>query len=211
MKCKENHPVSGPASREIYMPLIVDKDKVRTDILMAFERCIDSTPMGNVSLRDIAQEAGMSHANLLNYFDSKDDLMVSYVRYVRDYVSGLCYDWFSTHSRKRYKSNLTYMNAFMAYVANGKVGESRPSATMQAYVLAHYNDEIAKVVRDGFEKWFQTVEECLIEIYGEEVGRKEAEVVVILIAGTRLCNYTGSLSGKANNNILGLIDHLISD
>ena len=52
------------------MPLIVDRDKVRIDILMAFERCMKDTPMMNVSLRDIAREAGMSHANLLNYFKS---------------------------------------------------------------------------------------------------------------------------------------------
>ena len=53
------------------MPLIVDKDAVRYDILMAFQRCIDKKPLMNVSLRDIAAEAGMSHPKLLNYFGSK--------------------------------------------------------------------------------------------------------------------------------------------
>lgn len=46
------------------MPLIVDKDAVRRDILMAFQRCMEKKPMAKVSLRDIAAEAGMSHANL---------------------------------------------------------------------------------------------------------------------------------------------------
>ncbi len=101
------------------MPLVVDKDKVRLDILMAFERCVKETPMMNVSLRDIAKEAGMSHANLLNYFESKDDLIVTYCRHTRDYIANGCRNWFKTHSRKRYKSNLSYMNAFMAVVAKG--------------------------------------------------------------------------------------------
>ena len=43
------------------MPLIVDKEAVRMEILMAFQRCIDSKPLTNVSLRDIAAEANMSH------------------------------------------------------------------------------------------------------------------------------------------------------
>ena len=58
------------------MPIIVDRDQIRRDILMAFQRCIERKPMMNVSLRDIAAEAGMSHAKLLNYFESKNDLIL---------------------------------------------------------------------------------------------------------------------------------------
>ena len=65
------------------MPLIVDKAAVREEILMAFQRCIDKKPLMNVSLRDIAAEAGMSHPKLLNYFGSKDELILSYVRGAR--------------------------------------------------------------------------------------------------------------------------------
>ena len=81
------------------MPLIVDKEAVRMEILMAFQRCIDSKPLTNVSLRDIAAEANMSHAKLLNYFDSKEELLVSYVRYTRDYMSQKCLAWFNEHDR----------------------------------------------------------------------------------------------------------------
>ena len=87
------------------MPLIVDKQAVRMDILMAFQRCIDRKPLTNVSLRDIAAEASMSHAKLLNYFDSKEELLVSYVRYTRDYMSEKCVAWFREHDRAEYASN----------------------------------------------------------------------------------------------------------
>ena len=166
------------------MPLIVDREKVRLDILMAFERCMKNTPMMNVSLRDIAKEAGMSHANLLNYFSSKEDLIVSYVRYVRDFVSQIWLEWFATHSRKRYKSNINYLNAFMSYVADNRFGENRPGALAQIYVMTHYNEDIARLVREEFVEWRRVVEKTLTEIYGEEVGKKEAEVMVMLIAGT---------------------------
>ena len=38
------------------MPIIVDKNAVRMEILMAFQRCIDKKPMTSISLRDIAAE-----------------------------------------------------------------------------------------------------------------------------------------------------------
>lgn len=102
------------------MPIIVDREQIRKDILMAFERCIERKPMLSVSLRDIAAEAGMSHAKLLNYFESKNDLVLAYVRYTREYMSEKCSQWFAAHARADYASNLAYMNAFMDYVANAR-------------------------------------------------------------------------------------------
>lgn len=191
------------------MPLIVDKDKVRLDILMAFERCMKETPMMNVSLRDIAKEAGMSHANLLNYFSNKDDLVVSYVRYVRDFVSQICIDWFAKHSRKRYKSNINYLNAFMSYVSENSFGENRPGALAQIYVLTHYNKEIADLVRKEFQQWRSVMETVLVGIYGEEVGKKEAEAMVILIVGTLICNYCDVHTGRIQDSIVSQFGPLL--
>lgn len=176
---------------------------------MAFERCMKETPMMNVSLRDIAKEAGMSHANLLNYFTSKDDLVVSYVRYVRDFVSQICIKWFETHSRKRYKSNINYLNAFMAYIVENKFGDNRPGALAQIYVLTHYNPEIAALVKDEFVEWRKVMEDALVKVYGSEAGRKEAEAMVILIAGTLICNYCDVHTGRISSNMVSQFGKLL--
>ena len=191
------------------MPLIVDREKVRIDILMAFERCMEDTPMMNVSLRDIAKEAGMSHANLLNYFSSKNDLVFSYITYVRDFVSNICVDWFATHSRKRYKSNINYLNAFMSYVAENKFGENRPGALAQIYVLTHYDKDIAELVKQEFISWRKVMEEALVSVYGEEVGKKEAEAMVILIVGTLICNYCDVHTGRIQDSIVSQFGSLV--
>ena len=191
------------------MPLIVDKEAVRMEILMAFQRCIDRKPMTNVSLRDIAAEANMSHAKLLNYFDSKENLLVSYVRYTRDYMSQKCLAWFKEHDRAGYGSNAEYMNAFMSYVARGKAGEQRPNATTQTYVLAHYNERVGELVREEFAEWRRVMELCLKKIYGDEVGAREAEGMMILIAGTFICNYNNALTGSISDNIIGSFDKLL--
>ena len=193
------------------MPLIVDKEAVRMEILMAFQRCIDRKPLTNVSLRDIAAEANMSHAKLLNYFDSKEDLLVSYVRYTRDYMSQKCLAWFNEHDRADYGSNAEYMNAFMSYVARGKTGEQRPNATTQTYVLAHYNERVGELVREEFAEWRRVMELFLKRIYGDEVGAREAEGMMILIAGTFICNYNNALTGDISDNIIGSFKKLLSE
>ena len=165
------------------MPLIVDREAVKTNILMAFQNCIEEKPLTSITLRDIAEKVGMSHSNLLYYFKNKNELVVSYAVYTKDYFSQRCVNWFEENDRKNYSSNADYLNKFMEYVAVGKTGENRPNATTQLYVYAQYDATIAKLVQQGFWSWKQTMEECLKKIYGTEVGTKEAEAMMILIAG----------------------------
>ena len=147
-------------------------------------------------------------AFILNYFESRDDLVVSYVRYTKDFMTEKCKAWFLEHDRRDYESNLAYMNAFMSYVANGKAGEECPNATTQTYVLTHYNEEVARLVKAEFKEWRETMEQCLIAVYGEAAGKQEAEAMMILITGTFLCNYNGVLTGGINYNIIGYLSNL---
>lgn len=192
------------------MPLIVDRNAVRMDILMALQDCIEEKPLTNITLRDIAQKAGMPHSKLLYYFKNKEELILSYVRYTQDYMSEKCVEWFMENPREDYDSNGAYMNAFMRYVAEGKVGENRPNATTQTYVLAHYSGDVANLVREEFCAWRTTMETCLRVIYGDKVGTKEAEAMMIVIAGTFICNYNNALTGAINGNILGYIGNLVN-
>ena len=191
------------------MPAIVDHDEMRMQILEAFQRCITAKPITQISLRDIAAEAGMSHAKLLYYFKNKDELIVSYVKYTKDYMTEKCVAWFKGHPRAEYESNLAYMNAFMEYVAAGQAGEVRPNATTQTYVLAHYNERVGELVREEFAEWRRVMELCLKKIYGDEVGAREAEGMMILIAGTFICNYNNALTGGISDDILGSFDKLL--
>ncbi len=175
------------------MPLIVDKDAVRSEILSAFEACLADKPMDRITLRDIAAQAGITHPKLLNYFQSKDDLVLAYCKYAKRYMTQHCEQWFSTHRAEDFSSPLDCMNAFMQYVAEGGSTENRPQATMQTYVLAKYNGDIQKMVSGEFAEWRGIMLNCLKEIYGDCVFPAQAEAMMILITGTFVCNYTGAL------------------
>lgn len=190
------------------MPKIVDREQMRMDILMAFQRCIETKPIESISLRDIAEEAGMAHPSLLHYFSTRDELVLEYVKYTRKYMTEHCMTWFATHDRKEYDSNLAFLNDFMHYVAEAPEGELRPNATTQTYVLGHYKDEIGKMVTDEFREWRNIMEKCLVEVYGEEAGEREAEAMMILISGTFICNYNRALTGEINDNIIGFLANL---
>ena len=191
------------------MPLIVDKDAVRSEILSAFEACLADKPMDRITLRDIAAQAGMTHPKLLNYFQNKDDLVLAYCEYAKRYMTRHCEQWFAAHKAKEFSSPLDCMNAFMQYVAEGGSTENRPQATMQTYVLAKYNGEIQKMVSGEFAEWRDIMLKCLKEIYGDCVSHAQAEAMMILITGTFVCNYTGALTGKINPAILSAFKPLI--
>lgn len=190
------------------MPAIIDHEKVKMEILEAFQSCINEKPLTSISLRDIAEKSGMSHSKLLYYFKNKHELLISYVQYTREFITEKLIAWFEENPREDYGSNLEYMNALLAYVAKGKSGEVRPNATTQTYVLARYDKEIEELVMEEFRHWRETTEQCLTKIYGPEVGAREAEVMMILVSGIFLCNYNRVLTGEINENILGCLDNL---
>lgn len=184
------------------MPLIVDREEVQLKIINALQECIKEKPLAGISMRDVAKAAHMSHQKMLYYFKDKNDLVYSYARYAKDFFSNRCIAWFEENNKKDSETNKEYINRFLKYVADGREDEQRPNATVQIYVLAQYDKEIAQMVNGMFAAWKETMKECLIHIYGDKVDEKEAEAMMILISGTFLCNYNHVLSGRINSEIL---------
>ena len=184
------------------MPKIVDREKVKYEILLAFEDCIEEKHISKITLRDIAAKARMTHPALLNYFSSKEDIMAAYVAYTKRYMADHCSAWFAAHDHREYPSALAYTNAFLQYMAEEYPKESRPRAMLQACIMARYNQDMQKMVAEEFALWRETLEECMKKVYGDRIGSEEAEALIVVIAGLFVCNYSGSLTGKINSNVL---------
>ncbi len=193
------------------MPLVVDKEQEKAKILIAFEKCIIEKPLFNITLRDIAAKAGMTHPKLLNYFSCKDEIVLAYCEYARNYMSKHCVAWFQEHTPTDYPSKMAYINAFLAYVADGTPSESRPIATIQTYVLAKYNNDVASMVKEEFDSWREVMQNCLSSVYGDGITEAEAEYMMVLITGLFVCNYNHALTGNINPDILGAGKQLLCE
>ncbi len=184
------------------MPLIVDKECEKKKILEAFELCLMEKPVFSISLRDIAKKANMTHPKLLNYFESKDDLVLSYCDHIKSFMSEHCKKWFEENKPSDYADKIEYMNSFMKYVADGKDGEKRPIATVQTYVLAKYDADVEKMIKEEFAAWKSLMTECLKNVFGDKAKDSDSEYMMILIAGVFICHYNGVLSGKINDHLM---------
>ena len=184
------------------MPLVVNKEEEKAKILLAFEQCLTEKPIFSVSLRDIAAKAHMTHPKLLNYFKNKDELVLAYCDYIKNFMSEHCRMWFVEHRPEDYPDKRAYMNAFMQYVADGKTGEQRPLATVQTYVLAKYNADVERMVKEEFLAWKALMKECLTGVFGDQATDADSEYMMIYIAGVFVCRYNGVLSGKINGNLM---------
>ena len=184
------------------MPLIVNKEEEKNKILKAFESCIEEKPIFQISLRDIAKKANMSHPKLLNYFKNKDELIFSYCDYIKCFMSQHCELWFNSHDPKNYKNKKNYMDAFMEYVANGTENEKRPIATVQTYVLAKYNSKVEQMIIDEFFQWKSLMKKCLQNVFGDDATDKDSEYMMILIAGVFICKYNKVLSSSISNHLM---------
>ncbi len=184
------------------MPLIVDKEEEKKKILKAFEECLLEKPIFNISLRDIASKAGMTHPKILCYFASRDELIRVYCHYIKTYMYTHCEKWFQTHKAEEYRSKKDYMNAFLEYVAEGDEKETRPTATVQTYVLAKYHSDINEMIKEEFMEWKALMKRCLVEVYGEDATDDDAEFMMILISGIFICHYNGVISPGYGKDIL---------
>lgn len=188
------------------MPLIVDRDAVKLSILNAYEKCIGEKPITNVTMRDIASKAHMSHPKLFYYFKDKNEIILAYAEHIKNYFSEKCVNWFKQNDMHKFNSNREYINRFMEYVVEAKNYENKSNATMQLYILGHYDKNIAKIIKSAFESWKITTQNCLMGIYGDQISSKEAEAVMIIVAGIFLCNYNNATSNEVNANTLNYID-----
>lgn len=183
------------------MPLIVDREKVKCKILDAFEECVRDKPLSNVSLRDIAKKAGMSHPKLLNYFSSKEDIILTYCSCTQKNMIQLFEAWFDTHDPDNYSSPQAYLDAFLCYVAGGNKDDHRPRARIQTMILAQYNQEIRDNLIEEFQILRTMLEQRLRRVYGNQIGPDQAEVLMILVTGVIASCYNGTLTGNINKSL----------
>ncbi|MGI6218006.1 MAG: TetR/AcrR family transcriptional regulator [Coriobacteriales bacterium] len=190
------------------MPAIIDKESVREDILMAFRKCIDKKPIDKITLRDVAEEAGISHAKLLYYFNSRDEMVHEYMRFSRGYLIDKYEKWFDEHPRSNYKTDSDYFNDLFDYAAIGEARETQLNSIIQTYVLSHYDDAAKNLLEEEYGAWLDTLRRCLKKAFGKDCSTESAESIMVVLSGLFICRYNGALTGELNGQIMSQLTKL---
>lgn len=187
------------------MPLIVDKNQIRNKILEAFERCLQKKPILKVSMRDIAAEVGISHAKILYYFESKQELIQTYI----DYFTGLHIEFIrawlkeQTFDQKTVNPRQMIGQLFCDTVAFEK-NKKYYNVFIQIYPLTPYDPQIKESVQAAYRNWKTALQELLGTLYGRNMD-KQAEAIYVLFEGVLLYSNYYPLEDM---NIVHILDTL---
>ena len=163
------------------MPKIVDIDSERQNILLGFQRCALSTPFNEVSVRDIAASAGISHSKIFNYYRNKDEIIIAYARYIADKYSQAFESVVAQVSGDPGNQKELLQNLIRKlYEIDSDNSIERLCA--QIYILGQYDDHMKQVVMEAFDKWRHSLRRML-QKYFSNVSESQVRAVLILVEG----------------------------
>ncbi len=187
------------------MPLIVDRAQIEKDIVLAFHECMTEKPITKISMREIASRAKMSHAKILYYFESKEQLLLAYVNFVTNKYVDFFHQWLIDIREKQlhYANGKECINLLLKETINLDHC-TYTSPFVQIYILGQFNDDIKSKIEQTYASWRHGINNILYELYGTSM-EETAEALLVLIEGLFLYTLNDTIT---NEHIESLIDNL---
>ncbi|WP_455541869.1 TetR/AcrR family transcriptional regulator [Intestinibacter sp.] len=176
------------------MPLIVDKEAIKLEIIEAFQRLSNSKPVTAISLREIAAEAGISHSKILRYFHDKNTLLVACVHWASSHIYNTIEQWFQDNHLKDYRSKQEYLDALFEYFQIEEISGISSQNVVMICALGAYSDEIRGAVREEFERINKLFYECISLEIGEKISIESAKSLAIIFYGIYFSKFNESIS-----------------
>lgn len=193
------------------MPRIVDKEAIKIEIMEAFARLSDERPLTAVSLREIAAEAGMSHTNVLRYFESKNSLHVATVHWASTFIFNSIETWFKANHLSDYPSRREYLDAFFTYFQTENQKGVNPRDVVMTCALGAYSPEIKAAIREEFARANRLFDACFSAEFGRPLTEDEISTIFLTFFGIYFARFNDVFPrGTACSPTLGF-KCLISD
>lgn len=184
------------------MPIVVDREAVKLQIMQAFQRCAETRPLPDISLREVAAEAGISHSKILYYFKNKNELLVSCGHWAGSSFCKTITRWFEEHKLSDYPTKLDYINDYFRYLLEDEDNNMLPRGVVMNCALGAYNDELKSAVVEEYNNIRNTFLECLRKSCGDSITPLEAEAMMVMHSGIYFCSFNEAMSGEYNS-VLG--------
>lgn len=180
----------------VTMPLIVDKEAIKLDVMQAFQRLSEQRPLTAISLREIAAEAGMSHSKILRYFSDKNSLLVACVHWAGGFLYEQAAKWFDAHHFAEYPSRAAYLDAFLLHFQTNQPSGVSPRDVVMTCALSAYSDEIRSAATEEFSRMNDLFCGCLSKEFGRELSREEVLTISVLFFGIYFSRFNGTITEK---------------
>lgn len=187
------------------MPLVVNKDEIKLQILKAYERLSRQKPLTEISLRDIAAEAGMSHTKVLRYFNNKNTLYVEGARWATDMMVNDVQQWFDTHSFQDYADERQYIDSLFDDVRCAGSGSISPRSIVMTCALAAYSEELKEVIQEAYSRLQSVFQSSLEAAFKRPLTQQEVYSVSIIFSGVFFSAANESMPYDSGVQVLGAL------
>lgn len=178
------------------MPLIVDKEAVKQNIMLALQRLSEKRPLTAISLREIATEAGMSHSKILRYFSDKNSLLVACVHWASGFMYEQAEKWFGNHHLADFPDKISYLDAFFLHFQTNQTRNVSPQDVVMTCALSAYSDEIRSAAAEEFSRMNSLFCRRFSEEFGKALSREEVHTISVLFYGIYFSRFNGTISEK---------------
>lgn len=163
------------------MPKIVDIDSERQNILLGFQRCAQTKPFNEVSVRDIAASAGISHSKIFNYYRSRDEIIIAYARYIAERYSQ-AFESVVAQIPGEADSNKALLQNLIRKLYEIDSESILERLYAQIYILGQYDAHMKQVVMEAFDEWRHSLRRMLQKHFSD-VSDSQVRAALILVEG----------------------------
>lgn len=188
------------------MPLVVNKNQIRNDIILALRKCLEEKPLMNITMRDVAAKANISHSKILYYFHTKRELLRAYMEFTfesdskvyeefhADYLNGKI----DVSSPRQYVKQ--FLQEVLTYLPNNL-------ALAQINILSYYDKDLLKSTAEVDMGPSDRINEVLSTLYGKDM-HETAFSLLILICGIQFFSINKEIPSDQVDRILDCLADL---
>lgn len=132
------------------MPKQVDHQERRREIAEAVYRVIEERGIEAVSLRDVAAEAGVSMGSVQHYFQSKNEMLLFALGYMRERVMARLTAALAKIEDPSHRTFVRTVSSLLLPL--DKAGRQEAVVNVAFFSVATHTPEFAELLRQGYER-----------------------------------------------------------
>jgi AcrR family transcriptional regulator len=159
----------------------------KKQIMASLNRCLLKKQFHEITIKDIAAEAGINHGMIYYFYKSKEDVLLHFVEYVADNYRTDFVDYITSEKANSMtgKSLLHHVMAF----SNDRITLNRNLSMIfiEIWGIANHNINVRKKLRSLYEEWVFYIEDTLEKCgVSDERAKNISKAMVSFFEGNAL-------------------------